>query len=144
MVPNAGPATTAPGKGEATMPAFDDQDTAGEERAVFERDRWVRVMCDHSAEGVWHRDGSAPPVSALPVPETLQARILAWQRTFEESARDDGSVAAPGFGAEGLAIAREVKRHLPGWTVVYFDEDAYARVRGKAAPGDRGAYEYEV
>jgi hypothetical protein len=40
-------------------------------------DRWVRIMCDTSASGVWDSEGLACDPEALPVTEDLRARLEA-------------------------------------------------------------------
>ena len=47
------------------------------------------------------------------------------------------------FAAQGLSIARAIKAELPNWTVVYFDEAAFAnRLHELTRP--RETFEYEV
>jgi hypothetical protein len=102
----------------------------------FAAERWVRIMCDYSAEGVWHKDGSGDSAAELPVDAALIERILRWQAWYETALDENFDVDA--FSAEGLAIAKAVKAALPEWTVVYFDE---ARADLDAP---RDTYEYEI
>ena len=102
--------------------------------------KWVRILADSSADGVWEKGGGATTADALPVSVALIQRIREWQAWYD---RDEdnwglfrGDVAA--FSAEGLAIVRAVKAALPDWTVVYFDEAASERA-GKNGP--RSAFE---
>lgn len=126
-------------------------------------DRWVRVMGDHSAWGVWERPGGAITPEYLPIPIELMQRIHRWQDDYER-VFDPHDMAATDpearrcFSEEGLAIAVAVKRHLPDWTVVYFDEHRYAEAEaerdgsapedalvGPEAAGDRrSAWQYEI
>jgi hypothetical protein len=107
---------------------------------TFAEERWVRIMCDYSADGVWHKDGCGDDADQLPIEKTLIDRIRRWQDWYETGLRDaDFDVKA--FSAEGLSIARAVKEFLPDWTVIYFDEAALAQ----ASPGSpRHVYEYEI
>jgi hypothetical protein len=115
-------------------------------------DKWVRIMCDFSADGVWARTGGAAMPEDLPVSVGLHKRIRAWQDWYERHARPDPefSSAPPGFGidafsSEGLAIAKAVKAELPDWTVVYHDEArAEPQYREPYVELPRSCYEYEV
>jgi hypothetical protein len=91
-------------------------------------DPWVRVMCDFAADGVWTRDGAADNVVFLPITPDLMNRILCWQGVFEDTEPSCGqpfewkAEELQAFAQEGLAIAIEMKRQLPGWAVIYHDE----------------------
>jgi hypothetical protein len=105
--------------------------------------KWVRILVDSCAQGVWEKGGGAPPVADLPVSAGLIQRIRDWQAWYD---RDEdkwgvfrGDVAA--LSAAGLEIARAVKAELPDWTVVYFD---MAAAEGAEKDGPRSAFEYAV
>ena len=114
-------------------------------------DKWVRIMCDYCADGVWAKSGGAALPEDLPVSEVLRNRIRSWQAWYEESAgQDDGSwVDLAAFAEEGEAIARAVKAELPDWTVIYHNEakleDVFKlrRVFGRVEV-PRSHFEYEV
>lgn len=94
------------------------------------RDRWVRVFCDYSADPVWAKGGGNCELEDLPVTPELAARMRAWSNHYERMPLSGGVLdwsEGRAHGAEGLAIAREVKRQLPDWTVVYLDEAALER-----------------
>ena len=103
--------------------------------------RWVRVMPDIFADGVWDVSGCSRACDELPIPETLVARTRAWQQWYDDEDRKIEAPAGPedstdwdiaGFGAEGLAIARAMKAALPeDWTVVYHDISRWNRAIGK-------------
>lgn len=102
------------------------------------RDRWVRIFCDYSADPVWAKSGGNCELSDLPVSPALAARMRDWARVYER--KDSGLLVKDwehgrAHGAEGLAIARAVKRELPDWTVIYLDEAALERgwMHGKTA-----------
>jgi hypothetical protein len=108
--------------------------------STFAEERWVRIMCDYSADGVWHKDGAGDSADKLPLERTLIERIRRWQDWYETQL-DDANFDVNAFSAEGLSIARAVKNSLPDWTVIYFDEAELAR----ASPGaPRSVFEYEV
>lgn len=120
---------------------------SGYEPATLSGHRWVRVMCDYCAGGVWNRNGAAVSPEQMPITPELALRIYRWQAWYEDLMRPE----APGpdkahlerFSREGREIAIEVKRQLPGWTVVYFDEARLASV-SPGAEGPRGWFEYEI
>jgi hypothetical protein len=95
---------------------------------------WVRIMADYSTEGVWDRAGRACSLSDLPISKILRKRLLRWQAHYEES-DDNGFFSTAfdleGFSAEGLQIAICVKRQLPDWSVMYFDEMKFMQLRSK-------------
>jgi hypothetical protein len=115
------------------------------EEGSFSEERWVRIMADYCADGVWHRDGCADDADELPVSKELVARIRAWQAQYDYEAptgdERSGDWDVEGFAQEGLAIARAVKAELPHFTVIYFDEH---RIRLSPPPGPRSAFEYEI
>lgn len=117
--------------------------------------RWVKIMCDYRAEGIWDIEGVCLGPECLPIDQHLMDRIYAWQATFdalEEMILDqDGSSGDPVFdeafeaiGEVGLHCARAVKRALPDWTVVYWDERLYrAHLRGSRL-GPEPSFQYEI
>jgi hypothetical protein len=117
-------------------------------------DRWVRLMADVGAPGVWHRDGTAGLPEALPISPMLGERIYRWQAWYDrEEARHEAGTAwefdddwdLEAFTAEGLAIARALKAELPpDWTAVYFDLAALKRHGGWRSPAERRLWEYEI
>lgn len=107
-------------------------------------DRWVRIMCDFAADGVWDKDGLSRCADELPLHFTILDMIRGWQEWYEFSDRADSGY--PPFDLEahsafGLFIARMVKRALPDWTVVYYDEHKAASL-GREGP--RRQWEYEI
>lgn len=100
--------------------------------------KWVRVMADYCADGIWGKDGAGVPADDLPVPAALKDRLAAWQDAF-----DSDDIREPEFSIEGLLIAQEIKKALPDWTVVYFDSAASDRIEMWTG-GDRSQFEYEV
>ena len=87
-------------------------------------DRWVRVMCDFSADGVWDREGCDASPDDLPISTALIARIYAWQDDFETLDPMDGPADPEHFAQfvdEGFQIAIEMKIQLPDWTIIYHD-----------------------
>ena len=106
------------------------------------RSRWIRIMADYWADGVWDVDGCACAADELPISAELVARLRAWQAGYDASDALEPAheLDAGAFGAEGLAIARAVKAELTDWTVVYFDE---ARSGGLPTPAQE-SQQYEI
>lgn len=100
--------------------------------------KWVRIMADYSAAGVWSKDGSAADIHELPVRDSLRRDILAWQKIYESS---NGRVTQE-WATLGWLIAKEVKQELPDWTVVYFDEAKMPVDLISDIP--RSLFEYEI
>jgi hypothetical protein len=112
------------------------------------RQKWVRIMADFSADGVWNKQGQLCELDCLPVSGALKARISAWMDWFDRGADRSDRTAIPFnvriFTEEGLQIARDVKRELPDWTVVYFDEERSNEWIYHRRVGDRSYFEYEI
>lgn len=106
----------------------------------IQKDKWVRIMADYCADGVWQKDGAGTTADDLPVPSGLIERLRTWQRKFD----GDDQVKEPEFSLEGLLIAKEIKGHLPDWTIVYFDNAAVERLNPQWDVEDRSGFEYEV
>lgn len=114
-------------------------------------EKWVRIMADFAAEGVWNKDGAGESIDQLPITQTLRDRAMAWQRWYEQcddyfppEARDDPArkFDTKAFSQEGFQIAQAIKLELPDWTVVYFDETKCRY--GNGAPQERFEFEYEI
>ncbi len=115
----------------------------------LQKAKWVRIMCDFSADGVWDRQGRAEDCDSLPVSEHLKEMIKGWQEWHEFSDDEMGNPDyqyfwdVKAFSVMGLCIARKVKTELPDWTVVYFDME-----KAETTKYDRDnksiEYEYEI
>ena len=111
--------------------------------------KYVRVMADYCADGLWDEDGSMIELSDpdLNLPDDLIERINAWQLWFTKDCQDyieeskrSTVFDRKAFSSEGLKIARSIKVHLgEDWTVVYFDDKKYYDTIV-----ERSVYEYEV
>ncbi|MGI4947240.1 MAG: hypothetical protein ACRYHC_00905 [Janthinobacterium lividum] len=114
--------------------------TVQEPWAIAASERWVRVMAENDAPGLWDATGCARIPECLPISATLQDRIRRWQLWYDDldelntsfpepmywEQRDDMPIAA--FNAEGRAIGRAIKTELPSnWTVIVVDVDAWLR-----------------
>ncbi|QIG49395.1 hypothetical protein G5V57_17725 [Nordella sp. HKS 07] len=110
--------------------------------------RWVKIMADFSADGVWDKQGELCHLADLPVSDALKQRISAWIDWYDREADADGPNVIPfdvrQFSEQGVAIARDVKRELTDWTVVYFDERRCNESILEGGPANRSYFEYEV
>jgi hypothetical protein len=120
---------------------------ADEENSLT-RQKWVRIMADFSADGVWNKQGQLCDLDGLPVSGELKKRISAWMDWFDRAADRTDRNAIPfdvrAFTKQGLDIARDVKRELPDWTVVYFDEEKSNESVRDGALENRSHFEYEI
>jgi hypothetical protein len=89
--------------------------------------KYVKVMCDYCADGIWDKNGASCAIEELPVTTDLHDRIMKWQKMhdrtdcFNENAPENIPWNTTGM-QEGLKIATEIKRQLPDWTVILFNE----------------------
>jgi hypothetical protein len=99
----------------------------------------VHLMADYGSAGVWDHDGAPLDPVKLPLSPRLRARLTRWCARFQESFETEIDLDA--FASEGRAIARAMKKELPDWSIVYFDDAAAARsvYRGLAS-----SYEKEI
>lgn len=107
--------------------------------------KWVRIMCDSSAEAVWDIDGASCGLYDLPVSLALLQALLLWQEAYDhaEILMDEGrhtDFDVEAFSRYGLHLARMIKTALPDWTVIYWDEAKASRSEST----DRRVFEYEV
>lgn len=51
--------------------------TEDDELTQFLTQKWVRVMCDVSCEGIWRKDGCPAFLDELSISEALQKQFLA-------------------------------------------------------------------
>lgn len=88
----------------------------------------IRIVADYCTCGFQLADESAP-AGAAPLSDGLVQRLAEWNARYEDLCHPLDYEDVTGsrfdfvaFSAEGLDIARAVKRELPGWTVTYWDE----------------------
>jgi hypothetical protein len=88
----------------------------------------VRIVADYMSPGYVLADDEARRFESLPVDGDLLDRVVAWSARYERC--DPKAYEDPcgmrfdfvAFAAEGLGLAKAVKRALPRWTVLYWDE----------------------
>ncbi len=88
----------------------------------------IRIVADYCTRGFQLADESAP-AGPPPLSDGLVERLAEWNARYEDRCHPLDYEDVTGsrfdfvaFSAEGLDIARAVKRELPGWTVTYWDE----------------------
>ena len=88
----------------------------------------VRILADYCSPGYQLADEEARAVGGLPVSAELLGRLARWNDRYERcDPLDYEDVCGMrfdflAFATEGLEIARAVKRALPSWSVLYWDE----------------------
>jgi len=92
-------------------------------------DKYLKIMCDYTAEGVWTRRGATSPY-LLPLSDELREKLVDWNGIFDIGLEESG-LTWEQFNAMGLDLAKQVKKELPDWTIYFYDEMAY--------PGDEEA-----
>ena len=108
--------------------------------------RWIRLMADFGAFGVWDKDGRAEVVDGLPISDDLKSDIEGWSDWFDSDC-DFGmpnprSFPRALFAKAGLLLAKRLKTELPPeWTVVYHDME---KADGWDKDIPKSAYEYEI
>jgi hypothetical protein len=89
----------------------------------------VRIVADYFSPGYLLADDAARRFSTLPVDEAIRERLAAWSARFEQDCDPQDFEDVSGkrfdfvaFAREGLELAKAVKRALPDWTVLYWDD----------------------
>lgn len=91
--------------------------------------KYIKLMADYSSTGVWERGGANADLSEFPLSESLQKEITDWCDYYEIN--DDWQAPEnrrqplfdlKSFSIVGLAIAKKIKKELPDYQVMYFDE----------------------
>jgi hypothetical protein len=105
-------------------------------------DKWVRIMADYCAEAIWDREGASESIEKLPVSAGLRAALVGWQLWYDHDCPHDGTSwpDSATFSAVGQELAKAVKRELPEWEVIYFNESRVQNGRVQ----DRLEFEYPI
>ena len=83
----------------------------------------------------------------MPVSDELRSKLQTWNLFYDQYV-DTVDFDLDIFSADGLKLAQLVKKELPDWTVIYFDEllseiSITREVRFNVT-SPRASYEYEV
>jgi hypothetical protein len=113
----------------------------------------VKIVAEEDGPGYWLADAEARRFGTLPVAAELRDRLAAWNDWFSADC-DAAALADPtagrfdviAFSNQGFRLAKAVKRALPDWTVLYWDEALDWRYWTGREPRryDRGSVEYEI
>ncbi len=111
----------------------------------------VRIVADYCSRGYQLLDDDARAQGEFPVSAALLARLTSWNDRYEDKCQPADYEDISGmkfdfvaFAKEGLEIAKAVKRELPGWTVVYWDEGLDWFLARDPRNYDPARSEYEV
>lgn len=114
-------------------------------------DKWVRILPDYCSTGIWAKDGSNCSYDELPVSDYLKDKIRQWIKDYDLYADDWKNKQFQTWQHNkkfhndwGLVIAKEVKRQLPDWTVIFFDTIAAENKPDYRYYYDRESFEYEI
>lgn len=114
-------------------------------RAEIREEKYIKVMFDYCSSGVWLKSGSNAEVEDFPLSVELQEKITRWVRNYDTAASyhmdldikypdkdkmpDNVCVAmeklkdaCEHYFIKSVEIAIEIKKELPDWTVVIFNE----------------------
>lgn len=107
----------------------------------------VRIVADYCGNGYQLIESAG----TFPIDAALRERLHRWNERYEAHCDplhyEDVSGAGfdfVAFAAEGLAIARAVKRRLPQWTVTYWDEALDWYLSRDPRNSDPARAEYEI
>jgi hypothetical protein len=111
----------------------------------------VRIVADYCSKGYQLLGEEARAGGDLPVSEALAVRLLAWNDRYEADCHPADYEDVTGmrfdfvaFAREGLEIAKAVKRELPQWTVIYWDEGLDWYLARDPRTYDPARAEYEI
>jgi hypothetical protein len=100
--------------------------------------KWVRIMSDYCADGIWSKDGGGEDIDSLPVSVKLKNDLLSWQMEYDFNYDSMLDIEISEFSIKGLKIAKRVKEELPDWVVIYFD------IYKSLLYDPRSYYQYEI
>lgn len=100
-------------------------------------------MADYCSDGVWKHGGGMMSLDGLPVSLPLKDAINAWLFWFHHDENTSRPLGRLAFSDMGRYLAHSIKRELPDWTVVYFDE-AKRDLANHDQPRIEFEYEIEV
>ena len=85
-------------------------------------DRYVCVMADYSATGIWRKSGAMASLRSLPVDAETIFQLGQWQFWHDNRHSDNDILNLDHFVQFGWGLVWAIKHQLPDWTVVYWDE----------------------
>jgi hypothetical protein len=122
---------------------------------MFDTPEYLKVMADYCSTGLWDEDGINVEVENFKLSPLTIRTLKDWCNLYEEN--DDyldpldrrfPPFDLKSFSEQGLIVAKMIKRDLPDYMIIYFDDYALSREgRGNQPESDTEArlkYEYEV
>lgn len=125
------------------------------------KEKYVRIFCDYCADPFWHKHGGMMGYEQLPISDTLKMAFYAWDQHFQfndtylaywsDKYGEKGFLSY--FSKMGEMLAKQVKKELPDWTVVYLNKQLQHEYNKELdeLPDDeqpkiidRSSWEYEV
>jgi hypothetical protein len=110
--------------------------------------KYLKVMADYSSTGLWDKDGFNVEVENYNLSQETLDALKAWTNLYEINddylCHEDRKLPLfdlEEFSKQGLIIAKAIKRELPDFEIVYFDEFA---VMKSCDITNRLIYEYPV
>lgn len=111
--------------------------------------KYLRVMADYCSTGLWNKLGSNVDVEDYDLSDETKLALAIWCRWYEhnDDYKPDKDRKLPlfdlkSFSQQGLVVAKLIKRDLPDYEIVYFDE--YALSIMDSGVDHRLLYEYPV
>ncbi|MBR0560418.1 hypothetical protein [Neokomagataea anthophila] len=93
---------------------------------VLSDHKYVLIMAETCSDPVYDIEGISACIEELPVSKDLEKRLMDWGKHYDnydtDPPEDYPFFDMYAFCAEGYALAQEVKKELPDWTVVFYDE----------------------
>lgn len=111
--------------------------------------KWLKVMADYSSCGLWEQEGCEATLDEIPLTYFTKTRLSHWCGMFElnddympEKERRKPEFPLEFFAMWGEILARQIKKELPDWTIIYFND---FKSHGVSHTEDyRSIYEYEI
>jgi hypothetical protein len=111
---------------------LNDQETCKQEFNRLFKPKYLKVMADYSSTGLWRADGcNVDPENYNLSAETLKL-LMAWCDLYEynddyldPNQRKQPTFDIKTFSEQGLQVSEAIKKDLPDYMIVYFDETTH-------------------
>lgn len=81
-------------------------------------EKYVRVMCDFFADGVWCSKGVCYSTDDLPISDELKEMIKEWQADYDANFNLEDESQYEIHDDHRNKIVRLMRKELPDWTIV--------------------------
>lgn len=99
---------------------YDDIPQMTDEQLATMR-RCIKLMAEYTSSGVWNKFGVNQDLDSYLLSTGLKRRIEHWCGWYE-SAWDNDAFPLEQFNETGKKIAIDIKKELPSWEVLYYNE----------------------